>query len=524
MSLIKLLLTEITYAKEQALKNIYDKKYFIPSEDTKQMMETIPSLRDGIDEGFDLILSLDKTPNNSYTSWLLQKGLSTYTKTTISFTNMLVYEDILRNEDDITNALTVHLNNKNKPNFPKEYKDINSVNSLEDLYTIIKPFDSIVGDMTQYEFLIKTDPNEESYRILFESDKVLVVKPITEQGACLVGSKSEWCTTWGEHSYNPKFKKRSNHFDTYQSDSDNQFDLLDDLITFLNKKDDDLSYQIKIYKNEFKDLNNTHVEPNDIYYNLDIATQVWLDGESDEILSKDSFDGRYKKIKGVLLNYLVDDDYIKNINILNGELIVDEDNLLDIYYLFNNKSYSLTMEVVDKLINTLQSSYQNDPSKDTDWDEDFVKELFSLNDLTNETYRRKGLRDIINDYNDGDYEITNDKIDSIIDIIKTAVKKSSEINYSTLIYDVCVDTALSNYLKVPIYNIHKYVTVNGNDITYKDVVVDNVDDSHFIQLCKKYNKGGDDGVTYLERVDVPDFDSEDIDGEYINEYILDNIK
>jgi len=494
----------------------------------KQMMETMPNFQNAIDETFDLILSLDKTPNNSYTSWLLQKGLSTYTKSSIYFTNRIDLDD--EEADEITNALTVHLNNKNRPNFPKEYKDINSINSLKDLYTIIKPFDNIVGDMTQYEFLIKTDPYGKSYRILFESDKVLVVKPITEQGACLVGSKSEWCTTWGEHSYNRKFKKRSNHFEEHKSDSDDDFDLLNDLITFLNKTDDDLSYQIKIYKNEFKNLNNEQIEPSAIYYDLDMATQDWLDGEADEIVSKPIYDDRPKTIKDLLYNYLDDYDYdydyiLDTDELHNDNNIINDDTVLDIYYLFKNNSYSLTMEVVDKLINTLQSSYQNDPSKDMDWDEDFVKELFSLNDLTNETYRKKGLRDIINDYNDGDFEITNDKIDSIIDIIKNAVRESIELNYNKLVYNTCVDTALSNYLKVPIYNINKYVTIDGKKIIYKDVDDnDNDSDARFIQLCEKYRRGEvDDVETYLDRVDIPDFDNEDLDGEFINKYILNKI-
>jgi len=134
---------------------------------------------------------------------------------------------------------------------------------------------------------------------------------------------------------------------------------------------------------------------------------------------------------------------------------------------------------------------------------------------------KKGLRDIINDYNDGDFEITNDKIDSIIDIIKNAVRESIELNYNKLVYNTCVDTALSNYLKVPIYNINKYVTIDGKKIIYKDVDDnDNDSDARFIQLCEKYRRGEvDDVETYLDRVDIPDFDNEDLDGEFINKYI-----
>jgi hypothetical protein len=171
---------------------------------------------------FDKILALDPTPNNQYTQWLIQKGIPN-SEYFAPYNQFRINERLFREDSDrISDAIKIHFEKKLSNDFKKEnpqYVDINKVPSLQVLLDITRKyqFDYTEVDLDE---IIKYKGIElgEDYKIVYDSPTVKLYIPLTEEGACTLGAKTEWCTTWGENSLNPSFKGRSNQFNYYNED------------------------------------------------------------------------------------------------------------------------------------------------------------------------------------------------------------------------------------------------------------------------------------------------------------------
>jgi hypothetical protein len=120
-----------------------------------------------------------------------------------------INEDIPR----INDAFDWHFKLKQRKDFPQQYKDINNIKSFEELMRIIKPYKA--GIEMDFDKVVDSINEGTDYKDLYQDDEVQIYKPLTEKGACVLGYKTEWCTTWGSQSLNADFKDRGNHFGTY---------------------------------------------------------------------------------------------------------------------------------------------------------------------------------------------------------------------------------------------------------------------------------------------------------------------
>jgi hypothetical protein len=123
---------------------------------------------------------------------------------------------------------------------PQEYRDINKLKSLNDLYDVVKEFEG-------KEDIIPVSKTQQIKKIKEEVDKVyddgdwIVLVPTTERAACIVGKGTRWCTSADEN----------NHFEDYYNKG-NLYIIID--------KNNNKKYQLHIEKKEFKDESNSDVE------------------------------------------------------------------------------------------------------------------------------------------------------------------------------------------------------------------------------------------------------------------------
>ena len=133
------------------------------------------------------------------------------TKNRLILDGFSIFEDHQR----INDAFDLHFNLKQRADFPQQYKDINNIKSFDELMTIIKPYRQ-GGLNEKFEKVIEKIQENKDYKLLYEDSEVEIYVPLTEQGACTLGYKTDWCTTWGKNSFNTQFEKRTNHFSTYE--------------------------------------------------------------------------------------------------------------------------------------------------------------------------------------------------------------------------------------------------------------------------------------------------------------------
>lgn len=92
--------------------------------------------------------------------------------------------------------------------------DINKVKSLTDLYAVVRTY---YTKNTKDLSSIISALNQNEYKEQFQSKKFKIFTPLTERASCTLGVNTEWCTTWGPESLNPKHKDRSSLFNRYHS-------------------------------------------------------------------------------------------------------------------------------------------------------------------------------------------------------------------------------------------------------------------------------------------------------------------
>jgi hypothetical protein len=256
---ISTILTEqISEKKRQALFNLFLKKYSLYN-DYFQLNDITEYAKKHVYTIFNMILQIDPTPNNQYTQWLILKGIpSKYniygnSRDKASINGHQLKQDI----EDIKYLLQTHFNKKQSKDFPQEYKDINKIESISDLREVVKKYLPTINDTIE-ESIVKAELIEgKDYTLLADDSSASVYIPLNERSACILGSSTSWCTTWGEYSVNPDFKDRENHF-TYHNDKGNLY--------IVNIKSNNELFQLHFPTNQIKDRNDDDVTMNKAFY------------------------------------------------------------------------------------------------------------------------------------------------------------------------------------------------------------------------------------------------------------------
>jgi len=92
--------------------------------------------------------------------------------------------------------------------------DVNKIKSLTDLYDVVKNY--YTRDTKDLGSIISA-LDEKEYREVFKGRKFTIFTPLTERASCTLGVNTEWCTTWGPYSLNPKHKDRGSLFNRYHT-------------------------------------------------------------------------------------------------------------------------------------------------------------------------------------------------------------------------------------------------------------------------------------------------------------------
>lgn len=234
----------------KAIKNMiydfYGVKIDNESADDHIIRETQPTIfKEIVDGAFDA----DPT-NGKYVMWIL----STYLKPIIDTISDI--HDIgtikFRYKEDLPKVEEyLELFDKYKHKLNK--KDINQYKSLDELFQAVSPFRyNEAGNFEEYMDTLKMGVDY-SHHEHPDSEFDLYI-PHTEKGACVLGTNTEWCTAWGQHSTNPKYVGRRSAFGSY-----------DNLGIFIDKRDPDEKYQIDIESGQFMDVDDRSIDFTEVF-------------------------------------------------------------------------------------------------------------------------------------------------------------------------------------------------------------------------------------------------------------------
>lgn len=139
--------------------------------------------------------------------------------------------------------------------------DVTTINSLGDIYNLVQRY--IVNETTDFSKIMEMLNEGSDYDLLLNGNDWIILTPNNEKAACQLGSGTEWCTTWGKQSLNPKHKDRSNQFQRYNGQGE--------LYIIVNKKNYDEKYQFHFPTKQFMDKRDVNI---DLQYFFDNNTEV----------------------------------------------------------------------------------------------------------------------------------------------------------------------------------------------------------------------------------------------------------
>ncbi len=126
--------------------------------------------------------------------------------------------------------------------------DSNKIKSLNDLYDVVKGY--YAKDTRDLSSIISA-LDEKEYRKVFQGDKWSIFVPLTEKASCYLGVNTEWCTTWGPQSLNPKHKDRGSLFSRYNSQGQ--------LFILINNSDINDKYQFHFESKQYMDKEDARI-------------------------------------------------------------------------------------------------------------------------------------------------------------------------------------------------------------------------------------------------------------------------
>ena len=199
------------------------------------------------------------------------------------------------------------------------YTDIDTINTL---FNIAKRF-MLSKDNVNIKILLDNLEKDIDYFTLLNGDKWYIFKPISEKGACVLGTGTQWCTAWGQYSTNPEYKERLNHFKTHNNQGP--------LYILINKDDNSDKYQFHFESKQFKNKydyeidKQTFIETNEEIKKFYFPSLFGLEGD---------FEKQFEKI--ILLNSKDISELITKIYGYKNKLAAailskDEDKVLTCY-------------------------------------------------------------------------------------------------------------------------------------------------------------------------------------------------
>jgi len=252
--------------------------------------------------------------------------------------------------------------------------DITKVNQLSDLYDSIKKY--LAQDKRDLSTILQT-LSEDEYKILFNGEKWYIIQPLTERAASYIGINTEWCTTWGPYSLNPKNKDRDNYFGRYNTQGV--------LYIIINRTNEDDKYQFHFESKQFmnpadKQINtgdflSENIEVRNFFFPsfvTDKATSRQLEVQVNRmnvLSNEDSLElmkmtiTKDSKLNPIVASIIEDDNELMNEHINDSQLI-NSVYISGGYIVFSTKSIR-NYGTIEDVHHTLDS-YKSDESSSYD--------------------------------------------------------------------------------------------------------------------------------------------------------------
>jgi hypothetical protein len=203
---------------------------------------------------------------------------------------------------------------------------------LGELYELVKPYMLNDGE-TDLSILVDYLDSSQ-YEMVLDGNEWYIFKPKDEKAACVLGSGTEWCTTWGPNSTNPRYQDRSNRFDSHNRQGS--------MYIIINKKDNSDKYQFHVPSKQFMNKSDKQVNLDSFFKNKE---EVFLyfnpefkdltEHSSDELMSmvtRPLMDSNHKSdLLGVIVNMNASNPIIQAFN--NS---VDENDFDDLNAILGN--------------------------------------------------------------------------------------------------------------------------------------------------------------------------------------------
>ena len=124
---------------------------------------------------FDKLVALDPTQQKKYIEWMVKTFINShYRDNDIEKYNIIAEFDKLLGKDII----------------PTDKRDINSFSNIEGVDDLVRQF----SEIETKSGTIKKMKLEE-VDVIFENDKVVVIKPKSIKSSCMYGAHTKWCTS-----------------------------------------------------------------------------------------------------------------------------------------------------------------------------------------------------------------------------------------------------------------------------------------------------------------------------------------
>lgn len=206
--------------------------------------------------------------------------------------------------------------------------DVNKIKQLGDLYELVKRYIAL-NDSSLSNIL--STLSETDYKLLFNGNDWVIYQPLTEIGSCYLGVNTQWCTTWGPHSLDPKNKDKTNYFDHYNKTGV--------LYIIINKKNENDKYQFHFEGKQFMNPGDNQIDTSNFLYKNVEVKNFFFPSLVTKVEDTDLIDSQMKK-----MDLLGDNDILTLSKILFADKI--NNNKL-CYDLLNKNEEEIEQQIVD---------------------------------------------------------------------------------------------------------------------------------------------------------------------------------
>jgi hypothetical protein len=215
--------------------------------------------------------------------------------------------------------------------YKDNYKNVdwNQLKTKDDLFNIVK--DDLAYSRAKVGSVNLCEPIDGAEKF-YEDDKWCIIIPKTEYSACYYGRNTEWCTAWGEKSFDERHKGKTSRFEGHNNQGP--------LYVIINKNNQNEKYQFHFESNQFKGVNDKEIGKNSTVFKelINIFSK-------DEILNKLTVLTKNKvlSLNGNIAEYILkgDKDFIMGLNLNNDDII---------YYIFNFSKKSNHDKIIDTIL------------------------------------------------------------------------------------------------------------------------------------------------------------------------------